>query len=303
MDLLRLFIQVAEKGSIAAAARDLDVSPSLATRRLAALERALKTRLFQRTTRSLKLTEGGAIALRWAAGALENYAQVSDDLAASEGRPAGLIRLAATEYAAMVVLPSFLAEFGARFPQIRFSIATTDSIVKLVEEGYDVALHSGLVPDADVVGVRLRDVRRILCASPDYLKRRGVPSNLKDLAHHNCLVHGPTEPRNWFFRRRQRLTGQAVNPYVTLDDHLALVAMARNGLGIIRVSLNAAHDDLRSRRLVQILPEYECVYQTGELPGLWIMYPNRRLPFRTRVFVDALTRHLRKLPEPGKGMR
>ena len=154
--------------------------------------------------------------------------------------------------------------------------------------------------NTNVVGVRLRDVRRILCASPDYLKRGGVPSNLKDLSHHNCLVHGPTEPKNWFFRRRQRLTGQAVNPYVTLDDHLALVAMARNGLGIIRVSLNAVRDDLRSRRLVQLLPEYECVYQTGELPGLWIMYPNRRLPFRTRVFVDALTRHLRKLPEPGK---
>lgn len=293
MDLVRLFVQVAAKGSIAAAARELDVSPSLATRRLVALERALKTRLFQRTTRSVKLTEGGGIALRWATDALENYARVSDDLAAAEGRPAGLIRIAATEYAAMVVLPRFLAQFGVRFPQIRFSIATTDSIVKLVEEGYDVALHSGLVPDANVVGVRLRDVRRILCASPVYLRRRGVPSKLKDLTQHDCLVHGPTEPKNWFFKRRQRLTGQAVNAYVTLDDHLALVAMARSGLGIIRVSLNAVREDLHSGQLVQVLPEYECVYPTGELPGMWIMYPNRRLPFRTRVFVDALTRYLR----------
>jgi DNA-binding transcriptional LysR family regulator len=294
MDLVRLFARVAELGSIAAAARELDISPSLATRRLAALERALKTRLFQRTTRSVKLTEGGAVALKWAKEALESYSQVSDDLAAVEGKPAGLIRIAATEYAAMVLLPDFLADFGRRFPLIRFSVSTTDRIVKLVEEGYDVALHSGLIPDVNVVGIRLHDVQRILCASPGYLKRKGVPSGLEDLAAHDCLVHAPTEPKNWFFRRDKRLFGQSVNPYIMLDDHLALVALARSDLGIIRVSLNAVREDLRSGSLVRVLPEYECVYSTGELPGMWIMYPNRRLLFRTRVFVDALTQYLKK---------
>ena len=294
MDLVRLFVCVAERGSIARAARELDVSASLATRRLAALERALSTRLFQRTTRSVKLTDAGAITLKWAKEALENYAQVSDDLAAAEGQPTGLIRIALTEYVALTLLPKFLADFGRRFPQIRFSIVTTDSVVKLVDEGYDVAVHSGLIPDATVVGIRIRDVQRILCAAPEYLKRKGVPRRPEDLAAHDCLVHAPTEPKNWFFRREQRLMGQALNQYITLDDHLALVALARSGLGIIRISHNAVREDLRAGRLVRILPDYQCVYSTGELPGMWIIYPNRRLPFRTRVFVDALTRHLKK---------
>jgi LysR family transcriptional regulator, transcriptional activator for dmlA len=294
MDLLRLFDRVAALGSIAAAARELDLSPSLATRRVAALESSLRTRLFQRTTRSIKLTEGGAIALQWARGALGSYAEVADDLAAVEGRPSGQVRVALSEYAALQFLPGFLGEFAPRYPEIRFDFTTTDSVVKLVEEGYDVAVHSGLIPDASFVGVRLRDVQRVLCAAPAYLERRGAPRRLEDLAAHHCLVHAPTEVKNWFFRRGRRLTGQPVNPYILADDYLVLIELARQGLGIIRISRNAVREDLRSGRLVQVLPEYQCVYSTGELPGIWVIYPNRRLLYRTRVFVDALTAYLEK---------
>lgn len=294
MDLLRLFVRIAELGSMAGAARELDVSPSFATRRIAALERALSTRLFQRTTRSVKLTEGGGIALKWAKSALENYANVTDDLAALEGQPSGLIRLALGEYAALVFLPKFLAEFAHRYPEIRFAITTTDSVVKLVEEGYDVAVHSGLIPDASFVGIRLHDVQRILCASPAYIQHRGLPTRLEDLSEHDCLVHTPTEEKNWFFRRNKRLMGQPLNQYILVDDYLVLIELARNGLGIIRISRNAVREDLRSGRLVHVLPEYQCVYSTGELPGMWIIYPNRRLLLRTRVFVDALTKYMEK---------
>lgn len=294
MDLLRLFERIAELGSIASAARELDVSPSLATRRIASLERALSTRLFQRTTRSVKLTEAGGIALKWAKSALENYTKVTDDLAAVTGRPSGLIRLALGEYAALVFLPKFLAEFANRYPEIRFAITTTDSVVKLVEQEYDVAVYSGLIPDSSFVGIRVFDVQRILCASPAYIQQRGQPTRLEDLSEHDCLVHTPTEQKNWFFRRTKRLVGQPLNQYIFVDDHLVLIELARNGLGIIRISRNAVREDLRSGRLVQVLPEYQCVYSTGELPGMWILYPNRRLLLRTRVFVEALTKYMEK---------
>jgi DNA-binding transcriptional LysR family regulator len=294
MDLLLLFVRIAELGSIAGAARELDISPSFATRRVAALERALGTRLFQRTTRSVKLTESGGIALKWARNALENYSKVTDDLAAVEGQPSGLIRVALGEYAALVFLPKFLSDFAHRYPEIRFTITTTDSVVKLVDEGYDVALHSGLIPDASFVGIRLYDVQRILCASPGYIQHRGMPKRLEDLSEHNCLVHAPSEEKNWFFEHNKRLMGQPLNQYILADDYLVLIELARNGLGIIRISHNAVREDLRSGRLVQILPEYQCVYPTGELPGMWIIYPNRRLLLRTRVFVDALTKYMEK---------
>lgn len=294
MDLLLLFVRIAELGSIASAARELDISPSFATRRIAALERALATRLFQRTTRSVKLTESGGIALKWARNALENYSKVTDDLAAVEGQPSGLIRVALGEYAALVFLPKFLGDFALRYPEIRFTITTTDNVVKLVDEGYDVAVHSGLIPDSNFVGIRLYDVQRILCASPEYIRHRGMPRRLEDLAEHNCLVHAPSEEKNWFFERNKRLIGQPLNQYVLADDYLVLIELARNGLGIIRVSQNAVRADLRSGRLVQILPDYQCVYSTGELPGMWIIYPNRRLLLRTRVFVEALTKYMEK---------
>lgn len=294
LDLLRLFDRVAVLGTIAAAARELRLSPSLATRRLAALERSLGTRLFQRTTRSIKLTEGGGIALKWSRSVLAGHAQVADDLAAVQGRPSGQVRVALSEYVALTFLPTFLSAFAPRYPEIRFVFTTTDSVVKLVEEGYDVAVHSGLIPDASFVGVRLRDVQRVLCASPDYLARRGTPGSVEDLARHACLVHAPTEPANWFFRRGRRLVGQPLDPYLQADDYLVLAEMARRGLGILRISRNVVREDLATGRLVQVLPEYQCVYPTGELPGIWVIYPNRRMLYRTRVFVDELTAFLEK---------
>lgn len=292
IELLGLFARVAELGSIAGAARELNVSPSVATRRLASLERALSTRLFQRTTRSLKLTEGGAIALEWARQSLESYGKVTDDLAAIEGRPSGLVRLVANEFAAVYYLPPFLSRFARDYPDIRLSITTTDNVVNLVEQGCDVALHSGQIPDSSYVGVRVREFQRVLCASPAYLERRGVPRRLEDLARHDCLVHEPTEPVNWMFRRGKRLVSHPIRQYVVANNHVVLIELARHGMGIIRISRNAVGAWLRAGELVQVLPEYQCVYPSGELPGLWILYPNRRLLTRTRVFVDALAKHL-----------
>jgi LysR family transcriptional activator of dmlA len=294
LELLELLDRVARDGTISAAARSLNLSPSLATRKVAALERAMKARLFQRTTRRVRLTEAGAVALEWARQVLAGYEQLSDDLGTLQGEPSGTIRLALNEYVATVLLPPFLATFAQRYPEIRYIITNTDALVDPSEGGYDVAVHSGHIPDSSVVGIRLRAVQRILCAAPAYLDRRGRPTQLEQLAHHNCLVHTPTEPGNWFFRRGKRLIGQSINQTIVADSYLPLMEFARRGLGIIRVSRDAVQADLKAGKLVQVLSEYQCVYPTGELPGIWILYPNRRLLHRTRVFVDALSDYVRE---------
>jgi len=129
LELLDVFVRIQQLGSISAAARALSLSPSLATRKLAALELALQTQLFQRTTRRVRLTEGGRIALDWARRVLEGHAEVADDLAYIEGQPAGLIRVSMSEYAAAVFLPPFLSGFSLRYPEIRFVVNTTDALV------------------------------------------------------------------------------------------------------------------------------------------------------------------------------
>ena len=292
LDLLRLFLRVADLGSITGAARALDLSPSLATRRLASLELAIGARLFQRTTRSVKLTEAGATALAWARNSLETYAEVSDNLATIEGRPTGLIRFAANEFFAIDGLPPFLEQFGRKYPDIRLSVTTTDDVVKLVQEGYDVALHSGRIPESSHIGVCMHRLQRVLCASPGYIERHGAPKQLEELARHNCLVHEPTEPGNWVFRQGRKLVAQPINPYISANNHVVLIQLALAGLGIIRISQNAVHSHLRSGKLVQLLTRHQCVYPTGELPGLWIIYPSRKLLNRTRVFVNALSGYL-----------
>lgn len=292
LHLLRLFVAVADLAGIAAAARKLDCSPSLATRRVAQLERTLNVRLFERTTRRIKLTPAGEIALHWARATLDSYEQVSDDLSSLVERPSGTIRLAVNLFTATAYLPGLLQRFCQRYPEIRLSVTTTDSAIRLLEGGFDVAIHSGSIPESGVVGMRLREFRRILCASPEYLMRRGTPKRPEDLDRHDCIVYSTKEPLNWFFRRGKQVIGQPVRPCIEADTYILLVALARAGLGIARLGIDVLKEDLDAGRLVEVMPGYECVYSTGELPGLWIIYPNRRVLYRTRVLIEFLSKEL-----------
>jgi DNA-binding transcriptional LysR family regulator len=294
--LLALFDRVAKERTIAGAARHLGLSASMATRKIASLERAMNVRLFQRTTRSMRLTESGMIALDWAREVLASYETVSDDMAVVQDQPSGIVRLASNEHTATVWLPEFLDSFSRRYPEIRYAISNTDALVDLREFEYDLAIHTGRIPDSSVIGIRLRDVERILCASPSYLDRLGRPTRPEHLADHDCLIHLPTEPGNWFFRHGKRLIGQTVKQAIISDSYLPLMEFARKGLGILRMGRQAVQDDLESGRLVRVLPDYKCVYPTGEVPGIWLLYPNRRLTRRTRVFADALAEYIRKRP-------
>lgn len=290
--LLELFVLVAQQGSIASAARHMNIAPSLATRKIAQLEDGLNARLFERTTRSIKLTEAGEMALRWAAQSLESQEQLIDDLSALQGTPSGLIRIMAVHYSAVAYLPVLLAKFCAMYPQIRLSIATSDRPVNLVEQHYDLAIQSGRIPDSSVIGQRVREYQRVLCATPAYLKRKGVPSTPDDLVAHDCLTHSASETRNWFFLHGKQLVSRSIDPYIEVDNYSLLLELARSSLGISRLARALVKDELASGKLVPLMPKYSCVYPDGELPGLWVLYPNRRVLGRTRLLIDYLIEHL-----------
>lgn len=288
LDVLHLFVRVATLGTIAAAARELETAPSVASRKIASLERALGARLFQRTTRRLKLTESGEIVLRSARQAVEAITVASDDLAALADRPAGRIRLAANHFAAHVLLPPLLAQFAHQHPHITFSISISDSLVDMVSGGFDVAIHSGRIPDSSLIGLRVVEFRRVLCAASTYLSQHGSPHIPEDLGQHRCLVHSSNESTTWFFRRGTQIAAQQIRASIDADSHLLILEMARQGLGIARLARDVISPDLASGRLVEVLQDYECVYSDGALPALWIAYPNRQLLNRVRLFVDFL---------------
>lgn len=294
---IELMQQVAKMCNITAAGRELGMSGSLAARQIASLERSLGVRLFQRTTRSIRLTEAGEIVLEWANQTLESFAELNDSMTTMTQTPRGVVRLAVNYYAAGTYLPRVLSEFCATYPDIKLSIITTDELIDLVSEGIDVAIHSGRIPDSSMVGFRVREVHRVLCASPQYLKHVGTPSSPEELNAHNCLVHLSNEPVTWFFLRDDRTVGVTVRSHLEANNHNVLLEFARHGLGIARLGWNTVREDIKSGRLIQILPDYACVHPSGELPNVWILYPNRKLLYRTRLLVDFLAERLTVLTE------
>lgn len=299
LQLVLLFVTIARSQTIAAAARQLNISPSLATRRLALLERVLQARLFQRTTRALHLTAAGHSTLEWAENTLEDYERLKDDLSVREKTPEGLIRLAVSDYALSFMLPEFLADFMIRHPRISYDLRTTDHLINPVEHCFDVAVHSGFMPDSSLIGVPVRPVQRILCAAPAYLARMPALRTPDDLSSHTCLTHGATETSEWFFERRGVITGQKVEKRLCVDSFVALRQFALQGMGIIRISSNMVRSNIESGALVPVLPEWRCVQSTGDLPSLWLIYPNRKLPYRVRTFIAEMRRYLEPRMSPG----
>lgn len=292
LEVLELFREVAIRENITAAGKEVGITASLASRRIAALELALDVRLFQRTTRRIRLTEAGERALEWAIEVIDSFGEMQNDLTSMTQKPRGLIRLAINHYAANNYLSTILTQFCDRYPEIVLSITTTDALVNLVDKGFDLAVHSGRIPDSSLVGLCIRDVRRVLCAAPNYIKKRGMPQSLSDLDAHACLVHSSQEPAHWFFRRADQIFSYSVRARVDVDSHSLLLELARNGLGIARIGYNIAKPEFDEGRLVHVLPDFDCVHDTGDRPGLWLMYPNRNLPYRTRLLADFLLENL-----------
>ena len=291
-ELLEVFAAIADGPSISAAARQLDMSSSQATRKLAQLESTLGVRLFNRTTRAVKLTDAGAIVLEWARDTLAARAEMAENVAALSERPSGAVRVAANHYLAAHILPGFLRRFALDYPEISIRIITTDSVVKLVEEGFDVALHAGRLPDSSLVGIRLREFRRVLCAAPDYLQRVGTPRQPRDLVQHRCLMNSTMEASSWFFQRGDDFLVQPLAAHVLADNQNVLHELALAGVGIASLSEWSADPHLASGRLVRVLPDYTSVSANGQLPDLRVLYPTRRLLRRVRTFVDALVAYL-----------
>lgn len=287
LDLLSLFVKIAESGGIAPASCSAGISASRASRKLQDMERILGVRLFERSTRSLRLTEAGAVALQWARETLSGYDALSDVLDARIGRPTGCLRLAVNHYVACAYLPAILEAFGQRYPEVEVEIRTMDRSVDLIAEGLDVAIYSGPDVPNNYIGVRIGSHRRIVCASTAYLERYGEPKLPRDLRAHRILVHGTAEPLSWGFRHDGKVEVETIKPYVTADTHMMLRDLARRGMGIARLGQLLVEPDLRSGRLREVLQAYRSIYEAEEhVPSIWVLYPSRQLPFRVRAFVD-----------------
>lgn len=283
---IQVFAQVVESGSFAKAADRLGLSTSAASRQVAELETHLQTRLLNRTTRRVSLTESGQQFYERAVQLMTDLAEAEQEASSAAVVPRGTIRLTTSvNFGVRHVAPA-IAEFLERYPEVRFDVALSDRVVDLVEEGLDLAIRIG-PPGADnLVARKLGETRMVPCASPGYLAKHKAPKTPEDLAQHNCFTYEYVSPRHvWRFRDRSgaeravRVTGRL---HSNNGDLLAEVAA--RGAGIVFEPAFIVGPEVRAGRLVPLLQDFE------PLPvPIYALYPSRKhLSAKVRRFVEFL---------------
>ena len=294
LDDLAVFVHVVEHRSFSAAARDLHLAPKAVSKQIARLEQALGTTLFERNTRNLRITdEGRAIAerVRAALGVLEEV----QELATGGSRDLrGTIRLTApTPFGRKYVAPA-IHDFCRLHPGVGFDLRLSDQVQDLYSGDLDMAIRMGELADSRLVARRIADNRRILAASPTYLKAHGHPEQPEELAQHSCLVFAyPGLLQNtWPLRQGRREQTVTVSGTLCSDSGDVLHTWCLAGLGISLRESWDIHEELRNGRLVRVLPEWEAT------PSKISIVRARRepVPRRLTVFSDFLSERWRQAP-------
>lgn len=288
---LRLFERILSLGSLSAAARESGLSLAVVSKRLAQLERRVQARLIHRSTRHLSATGEGQVLLEHVRRLLAEVDLAEAAMGSLRGRVTGTLRLSAPNAFGRRQLVPRLARFAARHPDLKVQLSLSDTVVDLVGEGFDLAIRYGTLLDSRLIARPLAPNRRILCAAPAYLARRGMPRTLADLVDHDCLLIGRSPVEEWRFGSDDGEAVVRVQGSIVCDDGEAVHALALEGAGIARKSIWDVVDDLDSGRLVQVLPQLAI----ASAP-LHAVYPGvgggRQLAPRVRLFVDFLAAEL-----------
>lgn len=280
----RVFVSVVEQGSLTRAADALDMSTAMASRYLAALEAWLGTRLLHRTTRRLGLTEAGQAALASCRQLLDLADDMRHQAADTRRIPSGRLRITSSASFAESQLAPAIAEFQRLHPQVVFNLLVTDGATDLTAERIDLAVRITNALEPTQIARPLAVCRSVLCATPDYLHRRGTPGSLDDLARHDCLTHALVAAAQFRFRRGTEQMEAAVAERLSTNDTAVLRRAVLEGAGLAVLPTYFVAEDLRAGRLQALLPEL-----TLETLGIHaIVQSHRHLPLAVRSLVEFL---------------
>ncbi|MEM6583086.1 MAG: LysR family transcriptional regulator [Pseudomonadota bacterium] len=294
---LALFVDVAHSGSFAATARRRNLDPSSVSRSIAALETEFGTRLFQRSTRQLSVTEAGQRFLQRIEPILQELAHAQDDALSTQSEPRGKLKLSASvAFGCRCIIP-LLNDFQRQYPLIELDLDLTDQTIDLVSAGIDLAVRLGPPPDVELVGAKLMDTHYRVCVSPSHLMAAEPIKQPHDLLTQNIVSFAlPAFRKAWTFRSKEN-THQEIEivPKTIISNALGLRQAILAGLGVGLLPDWLIDDDVRNGKLIALLPEYDVTATTFETAA-WLLYPSRSfLPRKTRVMIDFL-----KTAFPGK---
>lgn len=297
---LRSFVEVALKGSFAAAAVTQGVTPAILGRRLNALEKRLGVKLMHRSTRGLNLTETGEQLLEQARPLLRQFAELEAGIASSTTSLSGQLSVTAPAGFGRRHIAPHVAGFRQLFPELKLSFNFTDRLIDLVEEGYDLGIRIGGEIDPNYVAIRLAGNRRLVCGTPEYFARHGKPEQPEDLVNHNCLTFYPHSghQRSWTFQRQGQPLAVKVSGDLSCNDGELLLNWICQSLGIGWRSTWEIQPLLGIGQLQTVLDDYaQSDYD------IYAVYPQHRyLPTKVRRFIDYL-KQLYEAPDywHGKG--
>ena len=292
MQGLVLFSHIYRLGSLSAAAQSLGLSRSSVSKQLAALERQIGSRLFNRTTRKIVLTEVGRLVLQQAykvERALQTIEYISEG---SQSEISGALNVSCASAQGRIHLVPLITQFLARYPNVTVNLQLEDRFVDMVAENLDVSLRVGHLPDSTLIARKLGELSGVLCASPEYLREAPALQSPSDLLHHRCLFYrNPTMAMNtWTFVGEQGEESVTVSGPLSINDPEALVSAALEHAGILLIDKSLLGNTLREGKLLPVLADYPLI---GSLP-MYVVYPEKEyIPAKTRALVEFL---LDKMP-------
>ncbi len=293
---MRTFAAVATDGSFTSAARRLNMTTKLASKYVRQLEERLGAQLLNRTTRSVVLTDVGRAYFERCQLLLDQFEELESVVQERQSELAGSIRMTAPTSFGSTNLVAAIRPFMATHPKVAVDLHLTDQRVSVVDDGFDLAIRLGELQDSALIARKLKDMRRIICASPEYLDRFGEPDHPDALATHNCLIPTWTaDPFNWRFRIDGKDSTVRVSGSFHANSPRAIAEMAHGGMGLGQCPHYVIKPFIETGQLRPLLTAFEAPQY-----GVYAVYPpNRHLTARVRALIDHLADVLRKEDDPG----
>lgn len=286
---MKVFERVAKAGSFVGGARELGISRAMATKHIMYLESELRTRLFNRTTRSLSLTDMGVSYLERCTQVLQDIEDMESAITHLQTEPRGTLKISAPPVIGATHITRAIAEFLKIYPDVNIEMILQSTHSDLIDDGIDIAIYLGDLEDTSMVARKLASSSMVVCGSPDYLAKNGIPEKPEDLVHHSCIVNWASAPHDkWKFKTDMGYTTINVKGRMHSNVAEANRVAALNGVGLVMIAMYVVRRDIEKGKLQTVLQNYA-------LPPLDIhaVYPHRKyLSAKVRCFLDFLQQWL-----------